>query len=341
MASNGPAIWLALLAALACPSWAGNAAGARMLRSQSEGSGARITPELDPTSHKEFFNVDYPDDARPKMAEGQKFKFPYPLLQPDAHYDKDYVKDENDDGGEWKAQVDYDRLRTLIQKQKSDEEEAEKVVHTERKKLDEAKKEQAAAEEAVHQAKEALEKAQKAAEEAKKKDVAASGQVGEAQGGVDKETRDLEGCKERLQKAKDELKRLTEEKEKREKEHVAKVAAAEKHVAELKKDKEAASSVESTAHKDEEAAKSVEDKSKAALDKATKARAEKEAAVKKTEAALAANAKRQNDLLSNPNATAATSTTPATAPHHSGGAGVRPTFLQLVVAIAAASLLVW
>mmetsp|Transcript_48029 Transcript_48029/g.104583 ORF Transcript_48029/g.104583 Transcript_48029/m.104583 type:complete len:339 (-) Transcript_48029:152-1168(-) len=329
---------LALLAACACPTLGGGAVATRTILSQSRLAGARINPELDPTSHKEFFNVDYPDDARPKVADGQKFTYPYPLLQPDKHFDADYVKDENDDGGEWKAQMDYDRLRTLIQKQKTEEEQAEQVVHTERKKLDEAKKEQAAAEEAVHLAKEALEKAQKAAEEAKKKDDAAKGKVGEAKAGVDKEGNDLKGCQEKLQHAKDELKRLTEEKEKREKEHVAKVAEADKREAQLAKDKEAASSEASAAKKDVQAAHSDEEKKKAALEKASKTRAEKEAAVKKTEAALAENAKRLANLDAKPKAstTAAPTTT-----HHSGVAGMRPTALQLLVTLAASLLLVW
>lgn len=40
----------------------------------------------------------------------------YPGFQPDDVYDKDYVKDENGDGGEWAAQAKFDELRTKVKK---------------------------------------------------------------------------------------------------------------------------------------------------------------------------------------------------------------------------------
>merc|ERR1719313_737390 len=76
----------------------------------------RINPELDPVSDKKFFKKDYPDDARP--AQYHHFDHPYPTIQDSDHYDKDYVKDENDDGGYWKAQMEYDAIRNKLTKEK-------------------------------------------------------------------------------------------------------------------------------------------------------------------------------------------------------------------------------
>merc|ERR1719386_260726 len=76
----------------------------------------RIKPELEPQSDKKFFGKDYPDDVRPKVK--NHFGHPYPKVQDDSRYDKDYVKDENDDGGYWKAQMEYDRLKAKVAKEK-------------------------------------------------------------------------------------------------------------------------------------------------------------------------------------------------------------------------------
>jgi len=77
-----------------------------------------ISPELDPVSHKKFFKKDYPNDLRPKVHD--HFSHPFPTVQEDKTYDSDYVKDENDDGGEWKAQDDYDKARLKLAKEKQD-----------------------------------------------------------------------------------------------------------------------------------------------------------------------------------------------------------------------------
>merc|ERR1719207_158395 len=68
-----------------------------------------ITPELEPVSDEKFFKKDYPDDHRPGPY--NHFKYPYPEVQDSDHYDKDYVEDRNDDGGYWKAQMEYDNIR--------------------------------------------------------------------------------------------------------------------------------------------------------------------------------------------------------------------------------------
>merc|ERR1719498_1037213 len=55
----------------------------------------------------------YPEDEKYHSVK-TKFDHPYPVVQESRDYDKDYVKDENNDNGEWKAQMEYDRLRAKI-----------------------------------------------------------------------------------------------------------------------------------------------------------------------------------------------------------------------------------
>merc|ERR1711881_515397 len=77
----------------------------------------RISPAVD-SSDKKFFDKDYPADRRPVADKYYVFDHPYPAVQDSGDYDKDYVKDENSDGGRWKAQMDYDTLRSKIRKAK-------------------------------------------------------------------------------------------------------------------------------------------------------------------------------------------------------------------------------
>jgi len=78
-----------------------------------------IQPSLAPKSHKKFFGKDYPDDLRPTIDAAPKWSYPYPKVQSDAKYDADYVKDENNDGGHWKAQMDYDEIKMKYIKQQA------------------------------------------------------------------------------------------------------------------------------------------------------------------------------------------------------------------------------
>ena len=74
---------------------------------------------MSPASHKKFFGKDYPDDLRPSIDAAPKWSYPYPKVQSDSKYDTDYVKDENNDGGHWKAQMDYDELKMKYVKQQA------------------------------------------------------------------------------------------------------------------------------------------------------------------------------------------------------------------------------
>lgn len=78
-----------------------------------------IVPSLAPKSDKKFFGKDYPDDLRPTIDKAPKWSYPYPKVQSDATYDVDYVKDENNDGGHWKAQMDYDEIKMKYTKQQA------------------------------------------------------------------------------------------------------------------------------------------------------------------------------------------------------------------------------
>merc|ERR1712113_798073 len=103
----------------------------------------RIEPKLDPASDKEFFGppfpADYPDDSRPKTNISKDFTHPYPDVQASTAYDEDFVKDENSDNGEWKAQADYDLLRAKKRKEESDVKEAEGKKAEKEKELEKAK----------------------------------------------------------------------------------------------------------------------------------------------------------------------------------------------------------
>merc|ERR1719453_2509376 len=59
---------------------------------------------------------DYPFDKRPITDEHYVFDHPYPAVQDSGDFDKDFVKDENSDGGRWQTQMEYDTLRGKIRK---------------------------------------------------------------------------------------------------------------------------------------------------------------------------------------------------------------------------------
>merc|ERR1719461_471122 len=78
-----------------------------------------LRPSLAPKSDEKFFGKDYPDDLRPTIDSHPKWSYPYPKVQSDAKYDVDYPKDENNDGGHWKAQMDYDEIKMKYIKQQA------------------------------------------------------------------------------------------------------------------------------------------------------------------------------------------------------------------------------
>merc|ERR1719395_435676 len=101
----------------------------------------RIVPELDPVSSPKFMKQDYPDDRRAKVY--HKFDYPYPTVQDGEDYDKDYVQDKNDDNGYWKAQMEYDRLKNILQTEMDQLKKALAKLMQERKELEDAIKREA------------------------------------------------------------------------------------------------------------------------------------------------------------------------------------------------------
>merc|ERR1719321_2451957 len=130
----------------------------------SQSGHLRINPELDPTSDKKFFSKDYPDDRRPPIYshEHKLMDYPYPTVQDSDRYDKDYVKDENDDGGYWKAQMEYDAMKNKLAKEQREYKEALAKAAREKAEMEKAK--------AAHEA--AMAKEAAAAEEEHKADAA-------------------------------------------------------------------------------------------------------------------------------------------------------------------------
>jgi len=95
----------------------------------------KIHPELDPKSDNKFFGpnkdgADYPDDRRPKPYAA--WKYPFPDLQHSVVYDQDFVKDENNDNGEWKAQNDYDTAKRKLYKERREADDAKKKAEDKR-----------------------------------------------------------------------------------------------------------------------------------------------------------------------------------------------------------------
>jgi len=82
----------------------------------SAGATTPLQPALEPESSKKFFSQDYPHDQNPG-SNGLHFKHPYPAVQDSGDFDSDFVKDQNTDNGEFKAQQNYDRIRKQLQGQ--------------------------------------------------------------------------------------------------------------------------------------------------------------------------------------------------------------------------------
>lgn len=91
---------------LAAGSWGND------LADRHDGSG-RIVPALEePADDHHFFKHDYPRDRQPVMED--KWSHPFPIVQDTDDYEKDYVKDENSDGGRWKLDMEYNTLRSRL-----------------------------------------------------------------------------------------------------------------------------------------------------------------------------------------------------------------------------------
>lgn len=193
---------------------------------------SRVSPDLNPESSEKFFNKDYPADNRPSP-NGLDFSHPYPAVQASSAFSEDFVKDENSDNGQWKAQIEYDELRSKLKKEKAVAQKAYEKKEEEEKELEVAEEQEKAAEKKVEEVKKKAESAQEEVEKIKKGEVAsADGKNADAKekqipakvseegvkaatDNVSKEMDDLEKCKKELEEAKAKLKELMAKKESR------------------------------------------------------------------------------------------------------------------------------
>mmetsp|Transcript_145812 Transcript_145812/g.467238 ORF Transcript_145812/g.467238 Transcript_145812/m.467238 type:complete len:376 (+) Transcript_145812:54-1181(+) len=158
----------AAIVALACASLLEGGEGGQVARRS-----APIVPPLENVaSHKKFFGppfpADYTDDLQPSADDlhEEQLKEIYPKLHHDGYFDRDYVKDENNDSGEWSAQMAYDNARSRYNKENQLSEEAKERLVREAREAEEARQraEEALAREAA--ARNATDEAQVAAKTA-------------------------------------------------------------------------------------------------------------------------------------------------------------------------------
>eukprot|EP00747_Dinoflagellata_sp_TGD_P101572 gnl/TRDRNA2_/TRDRNA2_168384_c1_seq7.p1 gnl/TRDRNA2_/TRDRNA2_168384_c1~~gnl/TRDRNA2_/TRDRNA2_168384_c1_seq7.p1 ORF type:complete len:326 (+),score=108.75 gnl/TRDRNA2_/TRDRNA2_168384_c1_seq7:102-1079(+) len=170
-----------------------------------------IVPELRPKSDNKFMHDDYPSDERPRE-NGLAFEHPYPVVQETHNYDYDYVKDENADNGQWKAQMEYDEQRAKMHKIIKETEAAKREMEEQHKDYLKAKEEEAIAEAIAEKAEKATGIA-KGVEEDRYADVEDLRAKTKAAGDeVEKEMVDLEECKKQLKEARDYLEKLLAQK---------------------------------------------------------------------------------------------------------------------------------
>jgi len=219
----------------------------------------RISPALEPKSDKTFFGKDYPADKRAVADKHYVFDHPYPAVQDSGDFDRDFVKDENSDGGRWEAQMTYDTLRAKIAGAKDKMNKLKDKMEKEYEDWQRAKKDFENYEDALAKARKEAEAARAAAEAAAKRvndlegssqkdGTKAGGAIGRAIEDVKKEMDDLEKCKEALAKAKKQLKELLKQREveaeaeakqkKEEKEKAKKAVEEEEKKKKEKKEKE-------------------------------------------------------------------------------------------------------
>lgn len=188
-----------------------------------------VSPKLDPESHKVFYKMDYPHDEQPptdKPHEKSDFTHPYPVIQENEAYDKDYVKDENNDGGEWKAQMEYDTLRHKILKVRQGVDQKKEFMKQAEQEVQVAQDAHEASAESVKKAQNKTQEAKAEAEEAAKKvdelegrkyhrgeHPKIGGKLGPAIDKVKEEMDNFEKCQEQLEKARSKLETLVEEHE--------------------------------------------------------------------------------------------------------------------------------
>jgi len=269
-----------------------------------------LPPHREMRSDGRFMEKDYPSDVRARVTSHHTkydFDHPYPILQEDHDYDADYVKDENEDGGEWQAQETYDYLRHVIAGSKAEVERLKRLLkeHERIYKDAQAKAGQHSAGSDAGDA--AFNEAKKAADSAQDRLDDLKAQVADAQGALQKEKNEVEECRNELQIAKKNLEtRMDKQREKEEKAEAVHAKATRRTSTRADREKETGrEEAEKEATDEVEQAEDAEDFSEHAVEKEkTEMRLAQEAydaavaKVKRTEALLeeaAAKLKRYRD----------------------------------------------
>jgi len=276
----------AILAVLAVSAQAAFLGGAVKQESKLQVQGS-ISPDVD-KSDKKFFGKDYPWDKRPVADEHYVFNHPYPAVQDSGDFDSDFVKDENSDGGKWKAQMDYDTLRHKIRVAKEKLAELKAKMEGTYEDWQKSKETSSVAGRKAAAAGSDSGKAKAAAEAAAKKvndleggssadGTKIGGEVGDAIKKVQKEMSDLEKCKKALADAKERLKQLLKDKDEFDKKTVA--AKEQRDAAQKKADEEDAAEAKADAEAEAKAKK----EGKAVAEKHAKKKAKKVAKEKEEE----------------------------------------------------------
>mmetsp|Transcript_7772 Transcript_7772/g.24749 ORF Transcript_7772/g.24749 Transcript_7772/m.24749 type:complete len:319 (+) Transcript_7772:43-999(+) len=188
----------------------------------------RTVPALSPESDSRFYRHDYPDDFAPTGPLEKDFDSPHPVMQDSRVYDEDFVKDENSDSGEWRAQTEYDRLRTRMDELSKEAEktlrrkqELERELEAKRKQVQEVREGQRRLREDGTELPRAADAAH-GAEGAAGNTTANSGRIGGAKSStavrvsaatkeVERELKDMEECKRQLAEAQAKLDALRRE----------------------------------------------------------------------------------------------------------------------------------
>jgi len=179
-----------------------------------------LSPPLEPKEDKHFFHADYPHDLSPRMED--HWSHPFPIVQESKDYDKDFVKDENSDSGEWKYQNEYDTLRQRLAaarhanaqanaRSKMADQDLATARQKEQAARDAAARAKKLKEEAEQEAKSVQRKAEERLEREMRKNVDGN-DVNAQKKTVEQETKDVEDCQQQLAAARAKLSKLQAQK---------------------------------------------------------------------------------------------------------------------------------
>merc|ERR1719160_661203 len=156
----------------------------------------RVSPKLHPASDAKFFDghrADYATDGHGGVRD--HFGYPFPEVQDSHDYDKDYVKDENADDGEWNAQQHYDKIRSQLVGVRAAADQARRAEMDQANKLKVKTAEEKRAEMETANQRRIADEARTDEARLQEKSAAADRTIAEAEKLVHSEVKDLEDCK--------------------------------------------------------------------------------------------------------------------------------------------------